>query len=192
MLQDPAMENGLYLAAEKETGYVRDQNVFRDDIDIEDTVNVLVRYRDGTLLNYSLNAYSPYEGFRVTFTADRGRLEYRELHGAHIIGSGTVGAEHLGGDEPDLRVFPHFKSPYEVKIERLEGTHGGSDPLLQEQIFARTPPADPFQRSAGQEQGAASILIGIAANQSIATGQPVAISNLLNLRPQAIRLSELK
>ena len=43
MLQDPAMENGIYLAAEKETGYVRDQNVFRDDIDIEDTVNGLVR-----------------------------------------------------------------------------------------------------------------------------------------------------
>lgn len=192
MLQDPAMETAIYLGAEKETGYVRDQNVFRDDIDIEDTVNVLVRYRDGTLLNYSLNAYSPYEGYRVTFAGDRGRLEYRELHGAHILGDGVVGAEHLGGDEPELRVFPHFKKSYDVKIEKLEGSHGGSDPLLQEQIFSRTPPVDPFQRSAGEEQGAASILIGIAANQSIATGKTVAISDLMKLEPAKTRLSELR
>jgi predicted dehydrogenase len=192
MLQDPAMENAIYLAAEKETGYVRDQNVFREGIDIEDTMNVLVRYRSGVLLNYSLNAYSPYEGFRVSFTGDRGRLEYRELHGAHIIGNGVIGAEHLEGEEPELRVFPHFKAAYDVKIERLKGAHGGSDPLLQEQIFSRTPPVDLFQRSAGEEQGAASILIGIAANQSIATGQPVAISSLLDLKPQAVRLSELR
>jgi predicted dehydrogenase len=192
MIHDPAMENALYLAAEKETGYVRDQNVFRDDIDIEDTLNVLVRYRDGTLLNYSLNAYSPYEGYRVTFAGDRGRLEYRELHGAHIPGNAMIGDEHLVGDESELRVFPHFKKYYAVKIDKLEGAHGGSDPLLQEQIFSRTPPADPFQRSAGEEQGAASILIGIAANQSIATGRPVAISDLMKLAPSKTRLSELR
>lgn len=192
MLQDPAMEKALYLGAEQETGYVRDQNVFRDDIDIEDTLNVLVRYRDGTLLNYSLNAYSPYEGYRVTFTGDRGRIEYRELHGAHIVGNGVVGAEHLGAEEPELRVFPHFKPSYQVAVPRLEGAHGGGDPLLQEQIFSRNPPTDPFQRAAGHEQGAASILVGVAANQSIATGQPVALPSLVALRPAAVHLSDLQ
>lgn len=191
MLQDPAMEKGLYLAAEQETGYVRDQNVFRDDIDIEDTANVLVRYRDGTLLNYSLNAYSPYEGYRVTFTGDRGRMEYQELHGAHIVGNGMLGAEHLRA-EPKLHIFPHFKPSYPVSIPRVEGSHGGSDPLLQEQIFSRNPAADPFRRAAGHEQGAASILVGVAANQSIATGLSVALLNLVDLKPSALRLSELQ
>jgi predicted dehydrogenase len=192
VLQDQEMEQGIYLNAENETGYIRDKNVFRDGIDIEDTASVLVRYRDGTLLNYSLNAYSPYEGYRVTFTGDRGRIEYREMHGAHLIGNGQNDVAPAGSDERELRVYPHFKPPYEVKIQKLEGAHGGGDPLLQEQIFSRSPPADPLGRSAGHEQGAASILIGIAANQSIATGQPVAISQLVPLAPEAVHLSQLK
>ncbi len=191
MIQDPAMEHGLYLgAAEAESGYVRDRNVFRRDIDIEDVMNVLVRYRTGALLNYSLNAFSPYEGYRVAFTGDRGRLEYRELHGAHIVGES--GAEpHPQGEKHELRVFPHFKPSYDVPVTVIRGDHGGSDPLLQEQIFAAVPPVDPFGRSAGHEQGAASILIGIAANASIATGKPVMISSLAPLPPQACHLSEL-
>ncbi len=193
MLQDIAYEKAIYLGeAEKETGYVRDKNVFRDGIDIEDTMNVLVRYRDGTLLAYSLNAYSPYEGYRVAFTGDKGRLEYSELHGAHLIDNGSVGAGHLRAEDSELRVFPHFKPPYGVEIPRLEGAHGGSDPLLQEQIFSRRPPADPLQRSAGHEQGAASILIGIAGNESIATGLPVRINDLVPLHPDRARLSELR
>ena len=192
MLRDTAMEQAIYLGAEKETGYVRDQNVFRDDIDIEDTMAVLVRYRDGTILNYSLNAYSPYEGYRVTFNGDRGRIEYTERHGAHLIGSETIGEEHLGTGEPELRVFPHFHTPYQIEVPRRGGGHGGSDPLLQEQIFSHHPPADPFQRAAGHEQGAASILVGIAANDSLATGRTVELSSLLDLRPSARRLSELR
>lgn len=192
MLQDPTMERAIYLAAEQESGYVRDRNVFREDIDIEDTMNVLVRYRTGTLLNYSLNAYSPYEGYRVTFNGDRGRIEYRELHGAHLIDQGTVGAEHLGAERYELRVFPHFQPAYRVEIPKLEGPHGGGDPLLQEQIFSHTSPVDPFQRAAGHEQGAASILVGIAANQSIATGHPVELSSMFELAPAALRLSQLQ
>ncbi|MEJ1971780.1 MAG: hypothetical protein WDM96_04585 [Lacunisphaera sp.] len=58
-------------------------------------------------------------------------------------------------------------------------------------MFAATPPADPFRRKAGHEQGAASILIGIAANQSIATNQPVNVADLATLKPGATKLSEL-
>jgi predicted dehydrogenase len=190
MIQDPTLEHGLYLgAAEKESGYVRDRNVFRADIDIEDVMNVLVRYRNGTLLNYSLNAFSPYEGYRVAFNGDRGRLEYREFHGTHVIGPEK--APPHAGEEHELRVYPHFKASYGVDIPVIKGDHGGSDPLLQEQIFSARAPADPFGRSAGHEQGAASILIGIAANTSIASGQPVTITSLLPLKPDAQRLSEL-
>ena len=159
-------------------------------------MNVLVWYRSGVLLNYSLNAYSPYEGFRIAFTGDRGRVEYQENHGAHIIGArngGAANADHMAARvSPELRVFPHFEPSYEVKIEQASGGHGGADPLLQEQIFSAHPPADPFQCAAGHEQGAASILVGIAANESMTQRRPVNISDLLPLRPDARRLSQLK
>jgi predicted dehydrogenase len=192
MIQDPEMEKALYLgAAEEETGYIRDRNVFRDDITIEDAMTVLVRYRTGVLLNYSLNAFSPYEGFRVAFAGDRGRLEYEELHGAHLAGESREVNEHLHAGGATLRVLPHFQEPYSVAIPQLSGAHGGADALLQEQLFSPNPPADPLRRAAGHEQGAASILVGVAANRSMATGQAVRLASLVALRPDALRLSEL-
>jgi predicted dehydrogenase len=66
---------GLYLAAEAETGYVRDRNVFGAPITIEDTMSALVRYRNGVLLSYSLLAYAPREGLHIAVTGTKGRLE---------------------------------------------------------------------------------------------------------------------
>lgn len=192
LLQDEEYEKTLYLnGAERETGYIRDQNVFRDGINIEDVMTVQVRYRTGVLLNYSLNAFSPYEGYRVSFTGDRGRLEYEEWHGAHILGADTTGAEHTSKARHVLKVFPHFKNPSTVEIHRLEGGHGGGDPLLQEQVLAQNPPKDPYGRPAGHQQGAASVLIGIAGNASMLTGLPVNIGDLVTLQPEAQKLSQL-
>ena len=41
------MLRGLYLDAEEESGYLRDQNVFGEGISIEDTMVVIARYRSG-------------------------------------------------------------------------------------------------------------------------------------------------
>lgn len=185
----------LYLDAEAESGYVRDRNVFRDGIDIEDTMAVLVKYRTGVLLNYSLVAYSPQEGYRVTFTGDKGRIEYTETHPAHIYPEVERPQNSIAQGEEDiemhLRLIPHFSAGYDIPIHLAAGGHGGGDPLIQEQIFSTSPPAEIWGRNAGHEQGAASILIGTAANRSIATGQPVLIENLCSLRPGTTRLSEL-
>src|SRR5690606_19753224 len=66
---------GLYLAAEEETDYLRDRNVFGGPITIEDTMSVSVRYRSGALMSYSLIAYAPWEGLRVAVTGSKGRVE---------------------------------------------------------------------------------------------------------------------
>src|SRR5690606_1472806 len=55
-------------AAERESGYIRDRNVFGSHVDIEDTISLTVRYRNGVILSYSLIAYSPWEGFRAAVT----------------------------------------------------------------------------------------------------------------------------
>jgi hypothetical protein len=192
VLQDSDMERALYLgAAEAETGYVRDRNVFRDDITAEDAMNVMVRYRTGTLLSYSLNAFSPYEGYRVSFAGDRGRVEYAEHHGAHILGKPIAGGTNACLSPHVINVFPHFKEPYRIEIAPGSGGHGGADGLLQEQLFSPASPNDPLRRAAGHEQGAASVLVGVAANTSMAEGRPVNLLSLIALRPEATRLSEL-
>ena len=169
-------------------------SVCLERISIEDTMNVMVRYRDGALLNYTLNAFSPREGFRVTFTGDRGRLEYRG-------GPRRAPRRRRGPHDSRERARPRRRPPpprpaaLQARLRRSgaggRGRHGGGDVLLQEQIFATNPPADPFGRSAGHEQGAASILVGIAGNESMATGREIAINDLVTLRPDARRLSEL-
>jgi predicted dehydrogenase len=188
----------LYYQAEKDSGYIRDKNVFRDEIDIYDTMSVCAGYRTGAMLTYSLVAYAPYEGYRVTFTGDRGRIEYQETHGSHLIMGQTdtaLDAEQskLAKDVTPytLRVYPHFGKGREIAIEKRSGGHGGADPLLQEQMFSANPPADPLHRNAGWEQGIASAMLGISANRSIEIGLPVRIADLLEIRPEATKLSEL-
>ncbi len=176
----------MYYDQEHHDGYRRDQNVFGDGITAEDSMGVLVQYRSGVLLNYSINAFSPREGFTLTLTGDRGRIEYSNSYGHHIAGESEV---------PQLEsrciVNPMFKSPYEVPVPEATGSHGGSDDLLTEQIFSGNPPADPFRRSAGHGQGAASLLIGAAANESFATRKVIQISEFFPELGSTERLSDL-
>src|SRR5699024_3060944 len=46
----------MYLDAEHEDGYQRDQSVFSDGISIEDTLGLIAKYKNKTILTYSLNA----------------------------------------------------------------------------------------------------------------------------------------
>jgi predicted dehydrogenase len=193
---EDSVAQAIYKDAEAESGYVRDRNVFREGISIEDTMSVLVKYRDGAVLNYSLVAYSPQEGFRVAFTGDKGRIEYTERHGSHIIigqSDTELAAEQAKGDGHGmhLRVIPMFGQGYDVPIELASGGHGGGDPQIQRQIFDPAAPEEKYGRNAGHEQGAASILIGIAANRSMVSGLPEKITDLCKVRIDAVKLGEL-
>ncbi len=186
----------LYRAGEADSGYLRDRNVFRDDIDIHDQMSLNVRYRTGALLTYSLVCYSPREGMRVTFNGDRGRIEYHEFIGSHMNRAVRPGEfkveEHSEAEGEWIRVFPHFQPSYLVPMPPATGAHGGADEILCRHFFAPDAPAtDPWGRFAGHEQGSASILVGIAGVESIKRHQPIALTDLVPLRPEAQRLSEL-
>jgi predicted dehydrogenase len=180
---------GLYLEAEADSGYLRDRNVFGDNITIEDTMSVSARYGNGVLLTYSLHAYCPWEGYRIAINGTAGRLEVElvESVGQHYRPGQAPPPERLAELKQQfgrkrIRVFPMLGVPYDANIaEASGGGHGGADPVMLEQIFHPTPPADPFNRAASHLDGAASILLGIAANRSIATGQPVQVADLLKL-----------
>ena len=73
-----------------------------------------------------------------------------------------------------------FGEPYEVAIEEGKGGHGGGDTVLLNDIFG-IPEFDPFNRAASHVDGAMSILTGIAANKSIASGLPVDVKTLVEI-----------
>lgn len=167
----------MYLDAEHEDGYRRDQSVFGDGINIEDTMGVLVRYKNNAILTYSLNAYLPWEGYRIAFNGTKGRLEMNIVEQSYV-NSGGEKSQEGALKEKTIKVFPMFAAPYEVEVEEGVGGHGGGDPVLLNDLFG-TPVEDPFHRAANHVDGARSILTGIAANRSIQTGQAVQIDDLV-------------
>ena len=140
-------------------------------------MGVLVKYNNNAILTYSLNAYMPWEGYRVAFNGSKGRIQVSIVEKSYVNSGGALGME--GAVEGrSISVFPMFGEPYEVEIEDAKGGHGGGDPILLNDIFG-TPKEDKFNRAASHEDGAMSILTGIAANKSIATGMPIEIENLV-------------
>ena len=178
MENNPQMK-AMYLDAEKDSGYIRDRSVFSDDIGIEDTMALSVRYNTGAVMSYSLNSYMPWEGFNVALNGSKGRIEYRTRAAEKFVNIGKKAIESAGSFT-DIIVFPMFGEPYEVPFDKLEGSHGGSDDVMLQDIFG-TPQPDPFNRAAGLEDGLMSILTGIAANKSIASGLPCKIADLIRM-----------
>jgi len=166
-----------YLDHEHYDGYFRDQCVFSQQIDIEDSMNLVVNYQNGTIMSYSLNSFMPWEGYIVSFNGSRGRMEHKAMETVYISGDGTVPGA-LQSDGTTIRIYPHFKPAYEIPIWEAEGGHGGGDIPLLEDIFAPQGP-DKYLRAADQRAGAYSILTGIAANRSMATGQRIQIVDLV-------------
>lgn len=176
---------GLYLNAEHEDGYIRDQSVFGDNISIEDTMNAVVTYKNGAQMSYSLHAYCPKEGFNVVFNGTKGRIELSVLEKAYFNGKGNK-AEEGAVMKAEIKVFPMFEEGYDVDFGEAKGGHGGGDPVLLNDIFG-VPVPDPLNRAASHVDGVASIMTGICANKSMATGLPVKVEELLGRK-----YSELK
>jgi predicted dehydrogenase len=158
----------FYVSGEPFDGYVRDKCVFSEDIDIYDTMSLSVKYSRGALLSYSLNAYSPYEGWKVTLVGTQGRLE------AQATSDPLIDA----GSHQFIHVFNHGSEHMTVKMRKATGSHGGSDALLRKMLFEQRG-ADPLRQMAGSREGAMSLLIGASANISIAEKRRVDVKDQL-------------
>ncbi len=182
-LDRSAALRGLYLEAEAESGYVRDRNVFGEPITIDDTMTVTARYGNGALLSYCLVAYAPWEGLRVAVTGDRGRLQMDIVENVtHLMQDAERAKASKGAFKAArIAVHPMFGTAYEVEIPPGEGGHGGADPVMLEQLFSPSPTPDPYHRAASHVDGAASLLVGFAANESICTERLVHVDDLFRL-----------
>ncbi|MFH9965930.1 Gfo/Idh/MocA family protein [Streptomyces mirabilis] len=190
-LADSPALRALYLDAEHEDGYHRDQNVFGPGVTIEDDMAVLVRYASGATLTYHLTAYAPWEGYRVCFNGSEGRLELlveestwsrppvRTRTSGPVMHGAAVDDE-AGRTELLLRRF--WEPPQEVKVPMGEGGHGGGDVRMLADLFGeRTDGADPLGRAADAVDGARSLVTGLAANRSFESGLPVRAQALLDV-----------
>jgi predicted dehydrogenase len=184
--QNPQLR-ALYLQAEHEDGYFRDQGVFSDGITTEDDMAVLVQYKTGATLSYHLTTYSPWEGYNIGFNGTRGRLELSWVESAYNAWEGD-NSPILGVTDtepitfstlPQIVLRPHWHQPVKVKFNFESGGHGGGDARLLSDLFSTTPEPDPLHRAAGHVDGAMSILTGIAANRSFETLMPVKVAELV-------------
>jgi predicted dehydrogenase len=170
-MEENAQLKALYLDAEHEDSYYRDQSVFSDGITIEDTLSVLVKYQNQVQMTYSLNAYLPWEGLNVVFNGSRGRLEMKLVEMSYVNAGGD--RENEGSLEScDITVFPMFAAPYKADFSVGAGGHGGGDNAMLADLFGE-PEHDPLKRAADHRAGAMSILTGIAGNISMQQQRPV-------------------
>jgi predicted dehydrogenase len=168
----------LYVNNENYDGYFRDKCVFRPDIDIEDTMNVIVKYNNNATLSYSLNAFNSWEGYYIIFNGTKGRIEHKIEEQIYLAGDDRIqGGIKSGG--AFTKIFPLRGPGYEAEVWEGKGGHGGGDDLMLDDIFNPKKEQDKYLRCADQRAGAYSILTGIAANHSMKSGKEINIDDLV-------------
>jgi len=186
----------LYVKNEHHDGYIRDNCVFREEINIYDKMSAQIKYSDQTIVNYSLTTYSPFEGYRVAFNGTEGRIEawldipYLKEEN---LDQGALHKLEMSQDEDELDhrpiiVHKLWKDFEKIIVSSEKTGHGGGDKRLHEKIFIHPEKRDEYDRAAGSRDGAMSVLIGIAARTSIESGNPIKIQELTTLVPREKRL----
>lgn len=197
--KDETMMN-LYVANEKYDGYIRDNCVFREEIDIYDKMSAQIVYANGVTVNYSLTTYSPYEGWRISFNGMNGKMDtwldipyqptsfenitQEEKHKIEM--SSEKDEKPVGYTE--IIIGDNFKKDVEsVKVPKYKGGHGGGDIRMHDRMFRDPQAPDPFKLMAGTRDGAMSLLIGVAARKSIEEKRAVKIAELTDIELKETR-----
>ena len=161
----------LYVQAEDVDGYHRDGCVFREDVDIYDTMSAVVKYSNGVQMNYSLNASMPMEGYRLAFNGEGGRLEIRDYERQ----------PWQVEDDSETYLIKNFTAKRQkVDMPHIKGGHAGGDDRLREAIF-RPRQMPEHMRLPDSRAGALSVLTGVAARKSVEQRRPVRIADLVRL-----------
>ena len=160
----------LYAANEDVDGYFRDGCVFRQDIDIFDNMQAIVRYSNGATMSYALNAYMPYEGYRVAFNGEKGRLDVQSFERQPWEVS----------DSHEIYITKSFGKRTRVPMPKMLAGHGGGDDRLRDLIFRKTDMPE-YMKLPDSRAGAMSCLTGIGIRNSIDQKRPIKIADLVKL-----------
>ena len=176
----------LYAECESEDGYLRDKCVFSDEIDIEDTLSLNIRYKNGVSAAYSLTAHSPYEGLSMALNGSGGRLELKSFYGSGVFAGVRESAvtvfnrygEKVNYNAPSGLITKTMREYPDIMRDMRNSGHGGSDGMLRNALF-RGMSADPLSQMADLKDGALSIGIGIAANISLREDRSVRLDEFI-------------
>ncbi|CUA89419.1 Gfo/Idh/MocA family oxidoreductase [Chelatococcus daeguensis] len=164
---DPFLD-ALYEEPSAVDGYFRDACVYREEIDIPDTMTATIRYASGVQVSYSLNTYMPVEGHHIAFNGHRGRIELRQY-------------EKQPWEAPavdEILLIRSFGGGVErIRVPHEPGGHYGGDNRMRDMIF-RPGAQDRLRQRAGSRAGAMSVLCGIAALESATKGGACAVPAL--------------
>ena len=165
------LQTAMYMDNEQYDGYKCDRCVFDEAIDSYDTMAINVEYDNGILMAYSESSCAMYEGFKLFINGSEGRLE------AQICSNGGL----RSGEKIDFIRIIKVGDGQIITLDKPKaksGDHGGSDDAFRRVLFLNEDPQIESQKASAVD-GAYSILIGAAANESIATGKIIDIDELI-------------
>ncbi|WP_309083772.1 Gfo/Idh/MocA family oxidoreductase [Chelativorans sp.] len=168
LASDPFLD-ALYEEPSQHDGYFRDACVYREDIDIPDTMTATIRYRNQVTASYSVSTYMPIEGHFIAFNGTMGRLELRQYEDQPW--------ETPPSDE--ILLIRNFGGGVEhIFVPHQPGGHYGGDDRMRNMIF-KPGMEDALKQRADSRAGAMSVLCGVAAMESVRAGRMVRIGDLM-------------
>lgn len=187
----------LYVANENHDGYIRDNCLWREEIDIFDKMAVQVKYANDVQVCYSLTTYSPFEGLTIAFNGMKGRIDswqdipWRESEKTNQAERHAKEMEQQVKENEtaydEIAISDNFGDSKLIQVPLARGGHGGGDSRILDQLFGGSAIPDSLHLAAGSRDGAMSILLGVAARKSIDEGRPVKIEELTDLKPHPAR-----
>jgi predicted dehydrogenase len=167
----------LYFSDKSADRYTPDLCVFSSEIDIEDYITVGYDYDNGVQVTFELCAYSSYEGVFIGLEGTKGRLEYQLMTGTK---PGKNNADKYGSEITNLQSLRFYKFDGGMQAvempKREDQAHGGADWRMLKDLLGKPPHS---KAAATLEEGVQAVLIGAAANASMATGRVVDVQALL-------------
>ena len=153
------------------TDYRPDMCIYDSAITIEDTYVAAIKYDQGALLSYTVNFSLPYEGYRLAINGTKGRIETMEYHAPKRV--------PFPVPVQTIDYFPLFGAKETIHVVAREGSHGGGDPAIQEDLFLGPDPNCSYRILSGSADGAYSVTTGEAVWRSVKENRPVRIEELL-------------
>lgn len=156
------------------TQYSQEFYFYDEDIDIEDTYSVVVRYRKGASMTYSFNASTPWEGYILGINGTAGRIETMQ------VSTASDRCPFPKSERQTVTYIPLFGTRQVHDIPVVIGGHGGSDNVIKHDIFVEpTEESKKLGLCAGSIEGAYAVAIGEAVWKSVKSKKPIEISEIL-------------